>query len=547
MKIKHRKGRSHGNADGLSRIPTQVQTGYDEPPPEQESDLQRLLATTHQVDASVLELDSAFSQQIRTETPTDPIYRAVYKKLSRQIHDDPTNNSYLSFQLHDDMLFHERAGKLRICIPQKLRQQIFELVHDAYGHSGLHRSYRLLVDNFFLPHAKDALHRYILGCPACARSRPRNHKPYGKLQPLPTPAAPFEVLCLDFVTGLPLSNHFNAILIVTDKFSKYVKFVPGREDWTAEQWADAFFDTVIADWGIPAVMVSDRDPLFRSRFWTTIFSRCKARLQMTTAYHPNADGQSERSNAIAEIMLRCVLVGQYESNWNNILPEIARAYNSLPSSATGHSPFQVLYGVEPRLMPTSQSDVPFLEQRADIRTSVIDILDLAKFRMAAAFDAKHQPPQLKDRVYLKLARKPGTHGYRLPHTTKLSPIMAGPFPILTKVNNLAYKLQLPAEWRIHPVISVIHLEQAYDDDYQRRIPTPPPVLVDGQEEFEIDEILRQAGDQCLVRWKHRDEETWEPVSNLKEDVPELLRAFQNKHRHRRAARRAESGQSGASH
>jgi hypothetical protein len=166
---------------------------------------------------------------------------------------------------------------------------------------------------------------------------------------------------------------------------------------------------------------------------------------------------------------------------------------------------------------------------------VTDAVDLAKFRMAAAFDDKHQAPQLEGQVYIRMARKPGSPGYRLPNTTKLSPILQGPFRILERVSDLAYRLELPAHWKIHPVISVIHLEQAHVDDYNRRVPTPPPVLVGGQEEHEVERIVRQETGRFLVKWRHRDEETWEPIKNLREDVPEMVKAFQKRTRQQRVA------------
>lgn len=91
--------------------------------------------------------------------------------------------------------------------------------------------------------------------------------------------------------------------------------------------------------------------------------------------------------------------------------------------------------------------------------------------------------------------------------------------------------------RIHPVISTAHLEQYVPDDWQRVLPEKPdPVMVDGEEQFEIEKIMRQSADKCLVRWRGLNEETWEPIANLREDVPEMLRAFQGRRREGRAAR-----------
>ncbi|GFF30572.1 retrotransposon polyprotein, putative [Aspergillus udagawae] len=178
----------------------------------------------------------------------------------------------------------------------------------------------------------------------------------------------------------------------------------------------------------------------------------------------------------------------------------------------------------------------FLTRRHSIRQAVKDRADLAIARMAVIYDDKHKPVELKDWAYIKIVKGIGT-GYSLPSSSKLSPVKQGPFRIKRKVGRLAYELDLPATWRIHPIISVIHLEQAYPDDvYHRtapRIEDAAPVIVEGQEEHEIERIIRQSADRCLIKWKNGDE-TWEPVANLKEDVPDLLRRFQAKQRQKRA-------------
>jgi hypothetical protein len=110
------------------------------------------------------------------------------------------------------------------------------------------------------------------------------------------------------------------------------------------------------------------------------------------------------------------------------------------------------------------------------------------------------------------------------------------------VGELAYELELPSHLKIHPVISVIHLEQAYDDEYGRTIPPPSPLIVDGREEHEIERIVEQKGTHCKVKWRYDDTETWEPIANLREDVPGLLSRFQQKQRQKRGKRRADVGE-----
>lgn len=117
-------------------------------------------------------------------------------------------------------------------------------------------------------------------------------------------------------------------------------------------------------------------------------------------------------------------------------------------------------------------------------------------------------------------------------------MLRGPFKIKRKVNDLAYELELPDSMHIHPIISVAHLEQHVPDDWNRVRPDKPgPVLVDGEEQYEVERIIKQSADSCLVRWRGLDEETWEPTTRLQEDVPELLKRFQKQERGKRAAAR----------
>lgn len=132
-----------------------------------------------------------------------------------------------------------------------------------------------------------------------------------------------------------------------------------------------------------------------------------------------------------------------------------------------------------------------LDRRFDIRHDVHDAMEHAQAKMSIVYDNHHQPPAFEGQVYVKLVRQPGVPGYRLPNSTKLSPINMGPYQILEKIGDLKYRLDLPSSLRIIPVISVIHLEQARPDEYQRHIPTPPPMLVDGEPQYEIEKIIEQ--------------------------------------------------------
>lgn len=545
MSIKHRAGKKHSNVDGLSRFPS-VAGPFSDPPLGQQTQLHDLLhlvtcdtLTTSEptFHHTQLALDHDFANEIRKALPTDRHTRAISRRLSDQLQDDPARNTFHAFSLSDGFLWHTRHGASRLCIPTACQRHVFELAHDALGHPGFHKTYTRLLHDFFMPHAKAPLKRYIDGCPACQQSKPRNHKPFGALQPVPTPPTVLHTWSVDFVTGLPESAGFNSLLTVTDKFSKAIRILPGKEDWSAQDWANQLWRLVVKDWGLPAAVISDRDAKFTGEFWQQLMTMCKVRLRMTTAHHPAANGQAERTNATVEVMLRCLLAGQYTSSWASLLPEVERNLNCLSFDNSGTS-FEVLYGVPPRFMPenpqgTSASNaVAFVTNRNQLRDTVRDCFDLAQARIALTFDRKHMPPAFHDQAYLRLTRT--GRGYKLPASSKLSPTLLGPFPIRRKVSDLAYELILPSHMRLHPVISVIHLEPHETDDFNRHLPeTPAPVVVDGHDEYEIETILDQKADQCLVRWRGLPEPTWEPIRTIREDAPDVIRKFQQSQRNRR--------------
>ena len=118
-----------------------------------------------------------------------------------------------------------------------------------------------------------------------------------------------------------------------------------------------------------------------------------------------------------------------------------------------------------------------------------DSIKLTQTRMSLYFNMNHRPVKLTDKVWLRLVRKPGKAGYRLPGASTLSVIQSGPYKIVNKISDLAYELKLPDTMKIHPIISVIHLEQFVNDPYNRVIPKPQPVLIDDEEKWIIEKIV----------------------------------------------------------
>lgn len=536
MTIVHRPGVAHANADGLSRLPVKA----DSCPVSVTVDPTEEGEQT----AAILEPDKEFLDAVAEALPKDAHFKRILRILETQValtadEESGPNTVYQSYRIDPEkhlLYMVSKDGPDRLCIPATLVKDMLKYAHDTHAHGGTHRTIDRLRSAVFFPRMRKAVQSYVDGCPACQLSKPSRKLPYGQLQPVETGDLPLTDVAIDFIVGLPMTpSGYNCLMTVTDKFSKFIRLVPGTEDMTAEQWADAYFDSVYRTWGLPARIISDRDPKFTSAFWKHLFQKCGVKLAMTTAYHPSADGQAERTNQTVETALRCLLVGKYEQLWADYLAQVEYSLNTSISDSTGSCPFEILYGVPHRETPAVQPPhgpkdaEDFYSRRQQIRSEVQDAIKFAQTRMSSYFDAKHRPVTLEGQAYIKMA-KTGRIGYHLPQASALSTKKVGPFKILSRVGRLAYRLELPKTMKIHPVISVVHLEQASIDPFERVVPQPGPVIVEGQEEWVIEKLIarekRGRKDGYKVKWKGWDSPTWEPADTLRQDVPHLVEKFE---------------------
>lgn len=168
----------------------------------------------------------------------------------------------------------------------------------------------------------------------------------GLLQPLPVPPQGWHTIFLDFIEGLPKSKNFDTILVVVDKFTKYGHFIPLTHPFTALSVAQTFMHNIYKLHGMPKVIISDRDRIFTSTLWKELFRMADTMLNMSSAYHPQTDGQTEHLNQCLETYLRC-LVHPCPSKWSQWLSLAEYWYNTSFHSALGKTPFEVLYGYPP--------------------------------------------------------------------------------------------------------------------------------------------------------------------------------------------------------
>ena len=349
-----------------------------------------------------------------------------------------------------------------------LQAQILSALHDtpSGGHSGFPVTYRRIKQLFAWKAMKFDVKAFVAGCSICQQAKPDRSKYPGLLQPLPVPSSAWQIISMDFIEGLPKSQGKSCVMVVVDKFTKYSHFLALSHPFTAAGIAKVFFDNIYKLHGLPDSIVSDRDRVFTSSFWQELFKLAKVSLRMSTSYHPQTDGQTERVNQCLETFLRC-FVNSCPSKWLDWLSSAEYWYNTSAHSAIGCSPFEALYGYAPRSfgLPSVQcsgADISqWIQEKQLMNRLLQQHLHRAQHRMKMQADKGRSDRsfQVGDSVYLKL--QPYVQSSLAPRANqKLASKFFRPYKVIGKVGPVAYKLQLPSSTSIHNVFHVSQLKQA---------------------------------------------------------------------------------------
>ncbi|GJP49600.1 hypothetical protein CLOM_g8787 [Closterium sp. NIES-68] len=280
-------------------------------------------------------------------------------------------------------VYYLRSGTDRIWVPsyRLLRELLIQEVHDSNlsGHFGVDKTLKALQWFYYWPDMVTDVQRYVAACPICQQMKSSHQRPTGLLQPLEPPQRPWQHVTMDFVTGLPAGPSGNdAVLVVVDRLTKMAHFAPCRTTITAEETARLFITTVVRLHGIPAAIISDRDPKFTSKFWQDTWARYGTRLQFSSAYHPQTDGQTERTNQTMEQLIQTNCPDR--KKWEDVLPMLEFSYNNVPSATTNHSPFYLNYEMDPTVPVSTnvESQVPrsqqFVEELQSARDKAVELI-----------------------------------------------------------------------------------------------------------------------------------------------------------------------------
>jgi hypothetical protein len=428
-------------------------------------------------------------------------------------------------------LWLTRDGQVAVPDVPQLRQSIIYEMHDTpiAGHPGTEKTLRAVRSKYWWPKMADQIKQYVHTCTSCQRNKPVNTKPNGKLFPLPIPGDKWESVSMDFITQLPPTNGtttYDAIVVFVDRLSKMVRIAPTTSNVTAEGTAQLLFDNVFKHHGVPKSLITDRGTQFTAKMFAEFLNMLGTAHHTTTAYHPQSDGQTERTNQTLETMLRHYVGNRAHGDWDTCLAAAEFAINNAFTPAIGTTPFLLNYGKEPNIPASiTPSKVPKPQEWADRMiyglAEAKRYLRLAQERMKLQYDKKRTHIEFSVGQLVLLSSKNITLRRIGDKSTtpKLMPKWIGPFPIEDVIGKGAYRLTLPPHMKAHNVFNVVNLKLFHSDG---RLQPPPPVLVDGEEEFTIDHLVahrpRGRTFEYLVRWAGYPVEynTWEPQKNLVE-------------------------------
>ncbi|VFQ84128.1 unnamed protein product [Cuscuta campestris] len=443
------------------------------------------------------------------------------------------------YSIHGGLVYYHH--RLCVSITSALKPEILAEFHAApsAGHPGVDRTFRRLAEVFHWPGMRKDVRQFVRACVTCQATKASTQKSGGLLQPLPVPVHVWDDITMDFIVGLPPSRGYTTVMVVVDRLSKYSHFGALPAVFDAPKAATLFVDLIVWLHGLPKSIISDRDPVFMSNFWTSLFTLSGTTLKRSTAYQPQTDGQTEVRNRGLEQYLRAFCHAR-PAKWSSLLPWAELALNSTYHEGIKMSPFKALYGRDPPpLLPytTGSSNVQKVDDLLTERRELLRMLkqNLISMQQRMCVTAnKHRREvtfSVGDRVLLRL-QPHRQFSVSKPLSAKLGRRYYGPFEILERIGPVAYKLRLPEGARVHDTFHVSLLRPFIDEGSPLPVHPLPTAFHEGApistpvQAVKTRTILvrGEPQEQWLVEWSDGDlsNASWEPVGTLMQRYPSLV-------------------------
>ena len=430
----------------------------------------------------------------------------------------------------------------RLYVPKVMRNEVLKDLHQSKLaiHPGGGKMYHDLGRTYWWPNLKKDIAEFVARCLICQQVKGDRKKKGGMLQPLEILKWKWENISMDFVGGLPKTKGGkDTIWVIVDRLTKSAHFLPVKKSDNAEFLSRLYVREIVKIHGAPFTIVSDRDSIFVSQFWKGLQEATGTRLNLSTAYHPQTDGQTERTIQTLEDMLRsCVL--DFGGTWGEHLHLVEFAYNNSYHASIGMAPFEALYG-RPCRSPlcwtefgeTSMIGPDLVRETTEKINLIKQRLETAQSRQKSYADKRRRPLEFEVDSFVFLKVSPWKGVMHFGKKGKLALRFVGPFRVIQRVGKVAYKLELPAS--LENVHSVFHVSmlRGYEPDPSHVIDHSDLVVeedvsyaVTPIEIIDREEKVLRGKRIPLVRviWRHNgvEEQTWEREVDMQAKYPFLF-------------------------
>ena len=476
------------------------------------------------------------------------LYKEMYrsKEPSKQEQKIPKDMKFkmsnYRWDKDENLLYRRIVDTEKLCIPNKGTLRLNRLIeaHDIPlgGHFGRDKTLANIAKNFFWPGLAIDVYDFVKSCHNCQQNKAIKRAPIGLLYPHDRPQARWEKIALDFIVQLPKTkkDKYDAILTVVDFFSRRTHFIPCHGNITAIGTAQLLREHVIKYHGYPKQIVSDRGSIFTSEVWKELFKCLKAKQNLSSSYHPQTDGITEKENDIIENCIRA-FTNYQQDDWSEYLPDFELAINSAISGSTGLSPQFVDTGYEPFIplgitrevqdQPKEHTVQELIEKLDIIKTKTQLLFAQAQEKQAKYANEKRRDIEFEEGDFIMVN---SDFVYDPIHTDrpsrKLSSKWLGPYKIMQRISRVAYRIFFPKEdkIKIHPVIHIANLKmyntnpEKFLEREANNIPLPTK---DSENEtvYLVDDILDMRTTrnkrEFLIKWTGYELPSWEKESQLR--------------------------------